>query len=75
MNNLTGGIIPAMTWQMMMMQAHQTIDLKPIPGISNPFPNRRLQLILNWWRRTHDNGDKPQNTVPDYPRSSKPPVS
>lgn len=38
MNNLTGGILPAMTWQRMMNYAHQNIELKPIFGIKNPFP-------------------------------------
>ncbi|RCS23291.1 penicillin-binding protein 1A [Phyllobacterium salinisoli] len=36
--DLTGGILPAMTWQRMMNYAHQNIDLKPIPGIDSPFP-------------------------------------
>lgn len=35
---LTGGILPAMTWQRMMNYAHQNIELKPIPGIKDPFP-------------------------------------
>lgn len=38
MDNLTGGIVPAMSWQRMMLYAHQNIELKPIPGIENPFP-------------------------------------
>ncbi|PYE88379.1 transglycosylase domain-containing protein [Phyllobacterium leguminum] len=36
--DMTGGILPAMTWQRMMNYAHQNIDLKPIPGIKDPFP-------------------------------------
>jgi len=39
MKNLTGGVLPAMTWQRMMNYAHQNIDLKPIPGIDNSFPD------------------------------------
>ena len=35
--NMTGGSLPAMIWQRMMVYAHQNIDLKPIPGIDNPF--------------------------------------
>ena len=35
--NMTGGSLPAMTWQRLMDYAHQNIDLKPIPGIENPF--------------------------------------
>ncbi|MBK3745849.1 penicillin-binding protein, partial [Paraburkholderia aspalathi] len=39
MKNLTGGILPAMTWQRMMNYAHQNIELRPIPGIDKPFPS------------------------------------
>lgn len=35
--NMTGGSLPAMVWQRLMAYAHQNIDLKPIPGIANPF--------------------------------------
>jgi penicillin-binding protein 1A len=34
---LTGGILPAMTWKRLMTYAHQNIDLKPIPGLPEPF--------------------------------------
>jgi penicillin-binding protein 1A len=34
---LTGGLLPAMTWQRLMAYAHQNIDIKPIPGLDNPF--------------------------------------
>ncbi|GGB08906.1 penicillin-binding protein [Brucella endophytica] len=39
---MTGGILPAMTWQRMMNYAHQNIELKPIPGIDKPFPDPKL---------------------------------
>lgn len=35
--DMTGGSLPAMTWQRLMAYAHQNIDLKPIPGIEHPF--------------------------------------
>jgi penicillin-binding protein 1A len=35
--NMTGGSLPAMTWERLMEYAHKNIDLKPIPGIENPF--------------------------------------
>ncbi len=35
--DMTGGSLPAMTWQRLMEYAHKNIDLKPIPGIENPF--------------------------------------
>jgi len=36
-NNMTGGSLPAMVWQRLMVYAHQNVDLKPIPGIKDPF--------------------------------------
>jgi penicillin-binding protein 1A len=39
-NRMTGGSLPAMTWQAIMTYAHQGIELKPIPGITpNPPPS------------------------------------
>jgi penicillin-binding protein 1A len=35
--DMTGGSLPAMTWQRLMAYAHQNIELKPIPGIEHPF--------------------------------------
>lgn len=35
--NMTGGSLPAMTWQRLMAYAHQNIELKAIPGIEHPF--------------------------------------
>jgi penicillin-binding protein 1A len=35
--NMTGGSLPAMTWQRLMTYAHQNLELKPIPGIEKPF--------------------------------------
>ena len=38
-NRMTGGSLPAMTWQPIMTYAHQGIEIKPIPGIeSGPGP-------------------------------------
>jgi penicillin-binding protein 1A len=34
MNRMTGGSIPAQTWQQIMAYAHQGIELKPIPGVA-----------------------------------------
>ena len=33
-NRMTGGSLPAMTWQPIMTYAHQGIELKPIPGVA-----------------------------------------
>ncbi len=38
MNKMTGGALPAMTWQKVMAYAHQGIDIKPIPGVTSPIP-------------------------------------
>jgi len=38
MNRMTGGSLPAMTWQKVMAYAHQGIDIRPIPGVSSPIP-------------------------------------
>ncbi|GIL03321.1 MAG: penicillin-binding protein [Alphaproteobacteria bacterium] len=38
MRRMTGGSVPAMTWQKFMAYAHQNIDLRPIPFIDNPLP-------------------------------------
>ncbi len=35
--NMTGGSLPAMTWQRLMAYAHENIELKPIPGLPDPF--------------------------------------
>jgi penicillin-binding protein 1A len=38
-NRMTGGSLPAMTWQAIMSYGHQGIELKPIPGVGpNPAP-------------------------------------
>lgn len=38
MNKMTGGTLPAMTWQKVMAYAHQGIEIKPIPGVTTPIP-------------------------------------
>jgi penicillin-binding protein 1A len=32
-NRMTGGSLPAMTWQLIMSYAHQGVELRPIPGV------------------------------------------
>lgn len=34
--NMTGGSLPAMTWQAIMTSAHQGLPPKPIPGVGDP---------------------------------------
>jgi penicillin-binding protein 1A len=33
MNNMTGGTLPAMTWQEVMAFGHQNLEIRPIPGV------------------------------------------
>jgi len=35
---MTGGTVPAATWQQFMAYAHQNIELRPVPFIDNPLP-------------------------------------
>ncbi|MER9867900.1 penicillin-binding protein 1A [Mesorhizobium sp. M0136] len=41
-NKMTGGTLPAMVWQRLMLYAHQNIDRKPIPGIDHPFVDAEI---------------------------------
>ncbi|MGB3391701.1 MAG: penicillin-binding protein 1A [Pseudaminobacter sp.] len=40
--NMTGGSLPAMIWQRLMAYAHQNIDIRPIPGIKDPFVDTKV---------------------------------
>ncbi|EJN01396.1 penicillin-binding protein 1A [Phyllobacterium sp. YR531] len=44
---LTGGVLPAMTWQRFMNYAHQNIDLKAIPGIDPTMPKQEKAVAEN----------------------------
>ncbi len=46
MNKMTGGTLPAMTWQKVMAYAHQGIELKFIPGVGN-VPAPKLEETPN----------------------------
>ena len=37
-NRMTGGSLPAMTWQQIMIHAHEGIELRPLPGINQTRP-------------------------------------
>jgi penicillin-binding protein 1A len=59
-NKLTGGLLPAMTWQKFMAYAHTNIEVKPIPFLDfTPKP----YIVAN------NNGD---GTVP--PEAQRPPT-
>jgi penicillin-binding protein 1A len=38
---MTGGSLPAMTWQQIMLQAHEGIELRPLPGLKPQGPANR----------------------------------
>jgi penicillin-binding protein 1A len=40
---MTGGSLPAMTFKKLMDYAHQGIDLKAIPGVDQPMPEKEAQ--------------------------------
>ena len=42
MHQMTGGSLPAMTWQAIMSYAHQGIELKTIPGLGPQAPGRAV---------------------------------
>jgi len=46
MNRMTGGSLPAMTWQKIMSYAHQGIELKSIPGVA-PAPKREQPVVAD----------------------------
>ncbi len=58
-NNMTGGTLPAMTFKKIMDYAHQGIVLKPIPGISNPFPVQKPQAVAAKKPADSSNGGLP----------------
>ncbi|BCH26013.1 penicillin-binding protein [Mesorhizobium sp. L-8-3] len=60
--NMTGGSLPAMTWQRLMAYAHQNIELKPIPGIEHPF------IEMPAAEKPAGAGKKPTDTTPEIER-------
>ncbi|WP_404829758.1 transglycosylase domain-containing protein [Stappia indica] len=42
---MTGGSLPAMTWQSIMEYAHQGVELKPLPGVDRPPRSAEEQLL------------------------------
>ncbi|MEX0408142.1 penicillin-binding protein 1A [Aquibium sp. LZ166] len=62
--NMTGGSLPAMTWQRLMTYAHQNVELKPIPGIDNPFIEAPEEEKVAAADDAGENGEEP---TPDRP--------
>ncbi|MDP4594386.1 MAG: PBP1A family penicillin-binding protein [Beijerinckiaceae bacterium] len=45
MNNMTGGSIPAQTWQEIMSYAHKGIEIKPLPGVPHPSASQNIARL------------------------------
>jgi penicillin-binding protein 1A len=54
-NRLTGGSLPAATWQQIMLYAHQGIELRPLPGIGPQTPSPPRTLVSD----THSGAPSP----------------
>jgi penicillin-binding protein 1A len=50
-NRMTGGALPAATWQEIMLYAHQGIELKPIPGLGQQAPTAPRRPLVADARR------------------------
>ena len=61
---MTGGSLPAMTWQRLMAYAHQNVELKPIPGIENPFVDPKLVAEAAAKKKPVDAADAPEDDRP-----------
>jgi penicillin-binding protein 1A len=54
---MTGGTLPAMTWQRLMAYAHQNVELKPIPGLEKPFPDKVEPAVVAQDKSTTEKAD------------------
>ncbi len=50
-NRMTGGSLPAMTWQQIMIHAHEGIELRPLPGVGPQAPGQAARPPLADARR------------------------
>ncbi len=63
-DEMTGGSLPAMTWQRLMAYAHQNVELKPIPGIENPFVDPKLIAEAKAEEKPVETADAPEDERP-----------
>lgn len=63
MNRLTGGVVPAMIWQRMMLYAHNNVALKPLYGVENSILTRS---------DTEVSAQGSDNIAPDLPQILSP---
>jgi penicillin-binding protein 1A len=58
---MTGGSLPAMVWQRLMSYAHENVDLKPIPGIDNPFVDMQVIAKAEEKQKKKKKGEEESN--------------
>jgi len=46
-NRMTGGSLPAMTWQQIMVHAHEGIELRPLPGLKPQAPGAKPAVVAS----------------------------
>jgi len=61
-NRMTGGSLPAMTWQKIMAYAHQGIELKQLPGVAVPTV-RQQQVVAEAKSKSGEPPPPPRPTV------------
>lgn len=54
--NMTGGSLPGMVWHRLMTYAHENVELKPIPGIENPFVDEKIVAKAEKAKKDEDAG-------------------
>lgn len=65
---MTGGSLPAMTWNRLMTHIHQNIDLKPIPGLEHPFVDPEIIAKARQEAAKNQTADAPPAPDLDAPR-------
>jgi penicillin-binding protein 1A len=53
-NRMTGGSLPAMTWQQIMLNAHEGIELRPLPGLNQKAPGAARPAVADVRRAPAD---------------------
>jgi penicillin-binding protein 1A len=69
-NRMTGGSLPAQTWHDIMAYAHQGIELKPIPGLTQPQNGRVIAAA----ERAPSNNKSDKNENKFEPPPARPPL-
>ncbi|MCG6113631.1 MAG: PBP1A family penicillin-binding protein [Mesorhizobium sp.] len=65
---MTGGSLPAMTWQRLMTYAHQNVELRPIPGLEIP---EELEVAANAEGEAAEDGEGDDRPPVMSPRTTR----